>query len=195
MCSEQLKNNVYDPAYVVFSVAQKAQAAGNSSTGFVLMFPSPSFSSHLLLFLNVAPATKQPPQFPQKKPSHLPPKKFSQSNTFLRLPWLWIANLKLHQGLFHFQLKDVLISTSKWWFGDPQWQSLLSQLLGKGPIDLGKTLFLLFLENFEEEPRKRKNNVSPFFQALLVSRNRRKRKVSRNRRKQKVTRNKRKWSV
>ena len=72
--------------HVVFAVGQETQAVGNSSAGFVSMFPSPSFWSHLLLFLNVAPATKHLPQFLLQNPPHLSQKKIGQSETLSRLP-------------------------------------------------------------------------------------------------------------
>ena len=70
--------------YVVFAAGQEAQTVGNSGAGFVLMFPSPSFSSHLLLFLNVAPATKHLTQF--SKALVCLKSIFNQSATLPRLP-------------------------------------------------------------------------------------------------------------
>ena len=70
VCSDQLLDNFRTIVEHVFfyKVGQETQVVGNCGAGFVLMFPSPSFWSHLLLFLNVAPATKHLPQFPLQNP-------------------------------------------------------------------------------------------------------------------------------
>ena len=81
--------------HVVFAVGQETQVVGNSSAGFVSMFPSPSFWSHLLLFLNVAPATKHQPPISTPKPPHLHQKKINQSDMyFCGFPHIMSANFR-----------------------------------------------------------------------------------------------------